>query len=99
MVIDLDVPKMLALRITIFTYDRADSNGWPSEPAVQGYVRFLQDRGIRVGFTRDLDNDDMYIALIDSSDVNKVVLADKDAAVSGIEKPPMVPESMQENLR
>jgi hypothetical protein len=91
-VIDMSGPTLSPMQITIFTYADADSNGWPKKPADQEYVRFLQDRGIPVGFMVDTAND-LHVAMVNASDVDAVVEADKAARDAGIAKPQMVPNT------
>jgi hypothetical protein len=78
------------MRITIFTYRDADDNGWPNNPSDEEYVRFLQDRGIQVGFLRDPDSR-LFAAMVDAWNVDAVIDADKAALEAGVKKPPMVP--------
>lgn len=89
MVIDLYQPTLFATRITVFTYRDSLKNGWPSKTRDQRYVRFLQDQGIKVGFTRDTANG-IHVAMVSASDVAAVADADREAITAGVEKPPIV---------
>jgi hypothetical protein len=89
-ILDLQAPTPFAIRITIFAYRDADARGWPAARPYQDYVRFLQDRNVRVGFKHDPESDLRY-AMVDSGDVDAVVAADKEAVAAGIKKPPTVP--------
>lgn len=82
------------IRITLFVYHQADTNGWPADPALQEYVRFLQDRDIPIGFMQSVGEDGQYLAMFKSGQVRDIIVANEAAEAAGIELPPTLPGSV-----
>jgi len=90
-VIDPNEPVFIRISITVFFYRDADERGWPATLSHRRYVRFMQDRGIEFDFRSDADNDG-FVAMVKSGDVQAVTDAEIVAQAEGIEVPPSYPE-------